>query len=85
MPPQGLLRHCDGVSNTAVLEWFEYDTSVLEAKGSYVNTAIEDNEQRILFWVGLYIGVVCSFLPMLFTGIWRSGRSLLTNWRQEDV
>ena len=33
------------------LLWLSREASVIDAQGSYVNTAIEDTEQQTLFWL----------------------------------
>lgn len=58
------------------LYWFEEDVSAIKGRGSLVNSPTEDDEQRTLFLVGLYVGLATAFLPLLLPALWRSARRL---------
>lgn len=58
------------------LFWFEEDASALKGRGALVDAIAEDDEQRTLFLVGLYVGLATAFVPLLLPALWRSGQRL---------
>jgi hypothetical protein len=67
----GELSQADRLENVApeplpgALAWVELDVSLLRARGSIVNTVVEEQGQRTLFLVGVYAGLAASILPIL--------------------
>jgi hypothetical protein len=64
------------------LFWYEEDVSAIKGRGSLVDSRTEDDEQRTLFLVGLYVGLATAFLPLLLPALWRSGGRIRRNLQQ---